>query len=100
MTTFAEVRDGAVFVRDGMVYIKVPEIKTTIGQCCACGVDINAVTIGRQDGAPLTDSSGRPVLPWGVHFCPDLEVEIFISSGWEVNAQHWLEKAREALHHH
>jgi len=99
VTTFAEIRDGEVFVRNGMIYMKTPEISTSIGRCEACGIDMNAVTIGRQDGSPLTDTSGRPVLPWHVHFCPGLEVDMLVFSRWEVNAQHWLEKAREALKH-
>src|SRR5690606_39813351 len=98
--TFAEIRDGEEFVSGNGVYMKVPEMKTSIRKCEACGIGINAVIIGREDGAPLADSSGRPMLPWGVHFCPGQRVRGFSLSMWEVNAHRWLEKAQEALRHH
>lgn len=100
MTTFAEVQYGAVFSRNGLIYMKTPEINTALGRCDACGIGINAVAIGRQDGAPLTDPAGRPVLPWCVHFCPGLEVEAFVLSKWEVNAQHWLDKLCNTIGDH
>lgn len=96
MITFAEVREGEEFVRNERVYMKVPEMKTSIGKCHVCGKGMNAITIGRKDGAPLTYSSGRPVLPWHVHFCPSEKVERLSLSAWEVNARRWLENAINA----
>lgn len=99
MTRFAEIRNGEEFVSGNGVYMKVPEMKTSKGKCEACGLGINAIIIGRQDGAPLADSLGRPMLPWGVHFCPGQKVREFSLPVWEGNARRWLEKAREALQH-
>ena len=84
--TFSEIRDGEQFAtRGGLICMKTPEINTPIGRC-TCGVGMNAIVIGLQDGGPLTDFSGRPVLPWYVHFCPGEEVERLALAAWEVNA--------------
>ena len=75
MITFAELQDGTEFVCNGLLYMKIPAVKTSKRKCDDCGVGINAITIGRQGGVPLTDSFGYPMLPWGVHFCPSEKID-------------------------
>ena len=73
MTAFANIQDGETFVWGDLMYMKIPP--APVGTCDSCGVGINALAIGRQDGATLKDHFGYPKLPWGTHFCPREKVK-------------------------